>query len=62
MLEKIVPMAFRVRDAAHALSISRSSIYNMINKGQLKSVKIAGRRLIKTSEIERLLTGDKADA
>jgi len=51
------PLAYRVRDAAHALSVGRSSIYNMIRDGRLRSIKIAGRTLIPRSEIERLLMG-----
>lgn len=55
-------LAYRIDEAAGALRISRSSIYNMIRDGRLKSVKIAGRTLITRSEIERLLSGVANDA
>lgn len=55
-------LAYHINEAAYALSISRSSIYNMFREGRLKSVKIAGRTLIARSEIERLLNGVANDA
>lgn len=55
-------LALRVADACHSLSISRSSLYNLIRDGRLKSIKIAGRTLITRSEIERLLSGVANDA
>jgi len=54
--------AYRIDEAAYVLRISRSSIYNMIRDGRLKSVKIAGRTLILRSEIERLLSEVANDA
>lgn len=62
MPENVQKLALRIGDAAAALSISRSSIYNMIRDGRLKSVKIAGRTLILRSEIERLLSEVANDA
>lgn len=50
-------LAYRVNDACEALCISRSLIYVLIGKGQIKSIKIANRTLIPRSEIERLLMG-----
>lgn len=48
-------LAFRINDACKALSISRSSIYTLIARGDLKSISIAGRTLIPRCEIERIL-------
>ena len=62
MPEKQEKLALRVVDACEALSLSRSSLYNLIREGQLKSVKIAGRTLILRSEIERLLSEVANDA
>lgn len=62
MSENQEKLALRVADACHSLSISRSSLYNMIREGRLKSVKIAGRTLILRSEIERLLRDVANDA
>jgi excisionase family DNA binding protein len=55
-------LALRINDASRCLGISRSSLYNMIRDGRLKSVKIAGRTLILRSEIERLLSEVANDA
>ncbi len=62
MSEKQEKLALRIADACEALSLSRSSLYNLIREGQLKSVKIAGRTLILRSEIERLLSEVANDA
>ena len=55
-------LAYRINDACHALSLGRSSLYKMINAGQLKPITIAGRTLIPRSEIERLIAEASADA
>ncbi len=57
MTEDVQILALRIHDAAKAMSISRSSIYNMIRDGRLRPVKIVGRTLIPRSEIDRLLSG-----
>lgn len=62
MPENREKLALRVADACNSLSISRSSLYNMIRDGRLKSVKIAGRTLVLRSEIERLLSEVANDA
>lgn len=55
MPERTDVVAYRIKDVCRTLSLGRSSIYGMIRKGQLNSVKIAGRTLILRSEIERLV-------
>jgi len=57
-LPKLVPMAplaLNVDSFARAMNIGRTSVYAMIKSGQIKSVLIAGRRLIPFSEANRLL-------
>jgi excisionase family DNA binding protein len=49
-------LAVRINDAAAMLGISRSSIYELIAEGKLKSALIAGRRVIPMSECQRLLS------
>lgn len=50
------PAGFSPVDAARQLSISRTSLYRLIRRGDLRTVKIgAGRTVIPTSEIDRLL-------
>jgi len=46
-----------VEDARKALSIGRTSIYELINAGRLKTVKIGRRTLITTASI-RAITGE----
>ena len=55
-------LAYRVDEACASIGIGRSSLYNMIRDGRVKSVKIAGRTLILRSEIERLLREVANDA
>ena len=55
--ERLAPerMAFTVNAACSALSISRTTLYALVKKRQLKLTKVAGRSLIVRSELERLL-------
>lgn len=52
---------FNVREAAVALGIGRSSLYELLSNGDLKSVKIGQRRLVPRASIEafvaRLVAG-----
>ena len=62
MKEKLERLAYRINEACTSIGIGRSSLYNMIRDGRVKSVKIAGRTLILRSEIERLLREVANDA
>jgi excisionase family DNA binding protein len=42
----VVPLMYRVDEAAAALRLSRSSVYELIRSGQLRSVKQGRRRLV----------------
>lgn len=42
------------QEAADLIGSSRGYVYSLLNKGLLKSLKLEGRRMIPTSEIERL--------
>ena len=44
----------RVNNGAKKLDLSRSTIYDLMEKGKLKWVEIAGIRLIPDSEIQRI--------
>jgi excisionase family DNA binding protein len=44
-----------IKTAAEMLSVGRNTIYNLINKGQLKIVRLGDRALIPVSELERLV-------
>jgi excisionase family DNA binding protein len=48
-------LAYRVNDAAKVAGLSRSSLYALIGEGKLRSVLIAGRRLIPADALRDLL-------
>jgi excisionase family DNA binding protein len=53
-----VPLArigYRVNDFCAVTGIGRTSLYELIRDGKIKTVRIAGRRIIPASEAERLL-------
>jgi excisionase family DNA binding protein len=50
-------LAYRVNDAAKVAGLSRSSIYSLIGEGKLRSVLVAGRRLIPAAALRDLLSG-----
>ena len=54
------PQAYRVADACYVLGIGRTSLYELVNAGQLKLIKLAGRTLVPRSEIKRLTSVDRA--
>ena len=45
-----------VTEFGHRYGVSRSTTYKLMKSGKLRSVKIAGRRIIPDSEGERLLS------
>lgn len=52
------PLAYRVNEFCRKIGIGRSSLYGLIKDGKIRTVIIAGRRLVPASEAERLLSGD----
>ena len=49
--------AYRVNEAVAVYRLSRSTLYKLIAEGNLRTVKIAGRRLIPRDAIEALFEG-----
>ena len=49
--------ARRINDAAHALGVSRTTLYNMAAAEKLRLVKVGGRTLVPETEIDRLVEG-----
>lgn len=47
-------ITFSVNEAAHACGISRRAVYSLMARGELRSVKLGGRRLIPVADLERL--------
>lgn len=50
------PDAYTVNASCWKIGVSRSTLYQLIAAGQIRSVKIRGRRMIPTTEIKRLVT------
>jgi excisionase family DNA binding protein len=48
------PALLRIPDFCAASGLGRTTVYGLIASGRLKSVMIAGRRLIPTTELDRL--------
>jgi excisionase family DNA binding protein len=55
--EPVARRALGVVEAAKAMGLSRSSIYRLLSRGELQSVKIGARRLVRTEAIDALLRG-----
>ncbi|WP_125772980.1 helix-turn-helix domain-containing protein [Antribacter gilvus] len=47
----VVPVVYRVEEAAEALRISRATIYELIRSGNLRTVKLGGRRLVPVAAV-----------
>lgn len=43
-------------ETAKALRVSRSTVYKLIERGELKSVHLGSRRLIRRSDLENFIT------
>lgn len=52
----LAPLALRIDDAAAAVGLSRSTLYKLIAANKLRTVKVAGRRLIPVSALRALIT------
>lgn len=53
---EITSVSFRVEDAARALGIGRTFVFQLIKEGRLKAVKIGRRTLIPVAECEAFLS------
>lgn len=47
-----------VEDAARILKVGRSTVYDLIRSGRLRSIKIGRRRLVPRSALDALIDGD----
>lgn len=60
--EMTVPaLAYRVEEAAEALRLSRSVIYELIRSGQLRTVKQGSRRLVPVAALHEYLESMSED-
>ena len=49
-------LAYGIAEAARAVGVSRAHLYELIARGEVRSVKLGERRLIPTEELRRVLS------
>jgi excisionase family DNA binding protein len=49
------PLTIRIDDARKAIGVGRTTIYSLIANGQIETVKIGRRRLIRVDSIRQLV-------
>ena len=54
------PMLFSIIDAAAALNIGRSKLYELISEGAIETVTIGRRRLVRVDSVRALAMGKAA--
>jgi hypothetical protein len=52
----VPPLAYRVNDFCRVLGISRATFYLLVKRHEIRTICIAGRRLVPASEGERLIS------
>lgn len=52
----VTPVSYCVEDAAKALGIGRTFVYNLIKDGKIKAVHIGRRTLIPVAEVEAFMS------
>lgn len=50
------PLAYGVKDAAYAMSVSEGTVWTWIREGKVSAVRLGGRTVIAREELLRLLT------
>lgn len=53
--QDLVPLAHTVPDACQRLGVSRSTLYELIASGEIRSFKVGKRTLIAESELQQLI-------
>lgn len=51
-------LAVSVKDAAQALGVGRTTVYFLLNTGELEAIHVGRRRLIKAASLRRLIGAD----
>jgi excisionase family DNA binding protein len=57
--EAIERLALSVKDAARLLGLGRSTIYRLIGEGELQTIKLGNRTLIKMASLRSLIDDQK---
>jgi len=52
----VLPVSYSIEDAAKALGIGRTFVFQLIKEGKLKAVKLGRRTVIPVKECEALLS------
>jgi excisionase family DNA binding protein len=60
--EPVAKLLYRVNEAAQALSLSRAKVYELINAGALRSVRVDSARRIKASDLAAFVASLGEDA
>jgi excisionase family DNA binding protein len=55
------PLLLGVREAARELGIGRDATYRLVREGRLRSVSVAGRRLVPQRELEDFIRREVVD-
>ena len=60
--ENVQPLTCSVAAAIQMTGLSQATIYRMIDRNELASVKIGGRRLVRVDSIRKLVGADEPEA
>lgn len=60
MTLEVPKLAYSVKEAVHATSLKKSTIYNYINAGKLETRRVGGRTIIPAASLHKLLQGEAA--
>ena len=53
--QQIAPLAMSVEEASRVIGFSRSMLYELIAKGELKTFKVGRRRLVQMGELKSFI-------
>ena len=51
-------IAYSIKEACHASSLGRTTLYNHISAGRLRAVRVGGRTIIPAEALHALIAGD----
>lgn len=54
-------LAYQMNEAVRVSGLSRTTLYELMKRGELKTVLVAGRRLVPADNLKALLRGDAAN-
>lgn len=59
MINQQEKLAYSIREACAATSLSRSTLYSHISAGRLQVVRVGGRTVVPVESLRALLRGDR---